>query len=235
MRAHVCALLALALLLSACRPPPDPDALPAAAINLAFGRAHVDALDCRRNDCTDWFRVRAPGKGDLDIEVRPVDTAPEAASVRTTVLDPSGRQVTQASAEASPTGGAELRLQVPVEPGTYLFSVAAPETRKRIDYRVSVTFRSAPPPPPRTTPRRPTFKTLSTAVLEVEGKRAVLLEAGARTGVRSGQSGKLIDEGRVIGEVVVTEVYNDGCRARIEGGLSGSITPRTRAEIQIPQ
>jgi hypothetical protein len=71
-------------------------------------------------------------------------------------------------------------------------------------------------------------------VLEVEGKRNVLLEAGAKSGIRSGQSGKLIDDGRVIGEIVVTEVYNDGSRARIEAGLSGSVTPRTVAEVQVP-
>jgi hypothetical protein len=232
-RWHVAPLTLLALALAACRPPPDPDALPAAAIPLAFGRTHVDALDCKRNDCTDWFRVRVSGKGELDVELRAADTAPEGASVVTTLLDPTGRQVARETAKASTTGGAALALVTPVEPGTYLFSIAAPGTRRRIDYRVSAAFRAAPPP--RREPRRPNAtKTLSTAVLEVEGKRSVLLEAGARSGIRSGQNGKLIDDGRVIGEIIVIEVYNDGSRARIEGGLSGSITPRTRAEIQIP-
>ncbi len=232
-RRRVTPLTVLALALAACRPPPDPDALPAGAISLPFGRTHVDALDCRRNDCTDWFRVRVTGKGDLDIEIRAADTAAEATSVVATLLEPSGRQLAQASARAGTTGGAELPLVTPVQPGTYVFSVAAPGTRKRIDYRVSAAFRAAPQPPPEPR-RRNVTKTLSTAVLEVEGKRSVLLEAGARTGIRSGQGGKLVDDGRVIGEIVVIEVYNDGSRARIESGLSGSITPRTRAEIQIP-
>jgi hypothetical protein len=229
----VLALLTLALGLGSCRPPPDPDALPPAAIPLGFGRTHVDALDCKRNDCTDWFRVRVPDNGDLDIELRPAENAPEATSVSTTLVDASGRQLERESAARNAAGQVELRLEAPVTPGTYLFAVAAPGTRKRIDYRLSVAFRAAPPPPRPS--KRPTFKTLSTRVLEVEGKRSVLLEAGARTGIRSGQNGKLIDGDRVIGEIIVIEVYNDGSRARIDGGLSGSITPRTRAEIQVPQ
>jgi hypothetical protein len=207
--------------------------VPAGAIALAFGRTHVDFLDCKRNDCTDWFRVRVPAKGDLEIELRPAEGAPEAMAVGATLLEPSGRQVEQASMGRDLAGRAELRLAVSVGLGTHLFAIAAPGTRKRIDYRLFATFRAEPPPPPR--PPRPSFRTLRTRVLEVEGKRNVLLEAGAKTGVRSGQSGKLIDDGRVIGEIVVTEVYNDGSRARIEpGGLSGSVTPRTVVEIQVP-
>jgi hypothetical protein len=232
MRARLGALLALAL--TACPPPPDPDDRPETAIPLVFGRTHVDALDCKRNDCTDWFRVLVPEKGELDIELRPSNTAREATSVSVTLIERSGTQVAQGRVQQTPAGQPELRLVSPVDPGLYLFALAAPKTRKRIDYRLSVLFRPAPPPPrPKT--KAPVFKKVPSAVLEVEGKRTVLLEAGVRSGIRPGQSGKLIDDGRVIGEIVVIEVYNDGSRARIEGALTGAITARTRAEIQVAE
>jgi hypothetical protein len=174
-----------------------------------------------------------PAKGDLEIELRPAEGASEAMAVKATLIEPSGRQLGQASMGRDLAGRPELRLAASVGLGTHLFAIAAPGTRKRIDYRLFATFRAEPPPPARSRPR-PSFRMLRTRVLEVEGKRNVLLEAGAKSGIRSGQSGKLIDDGRVIGEIVVTEVYNDGSRARIEAGLSGSVTPRTVAEVQVP-
>src|SRR5262245_41005777 len=132
MRGHVPTLATLALALVACPSPPDPDALPEYAIPLSFGSSHVDALNCKRNDCTDWFRVRVPAKGDLDIDVRPAETASEATSVAVTVLEPSGRQLTQGGVARNASGRPELRLESPVGPGTYLFAVSAPKTRKRI-------------------------------------------------------------------------------------------------------
>jgi hypothetical protein len=217
-----------------CPPPPDPDALPAGALTLPFNRSRADVLECKRNDCTDWYRIQAPEKGTVGIEIRLGENPPEGQAVTATLLEVSGRQLARAPAVATPAGRLEVRIRAEVAPGAHLFAVNANETRTRIDYRVSASFEPAPRPP-RPAPRPPQFRKLSTAVLEVEGKRSVLLEAGAKDGMRAGQGGQLIENGKVIGEIVVTEVYNDGSRARIEGGLSGTITARTRAEISIPK
>jgi hypothetical protein len=73
-------------------------------------------------------------------------------------------------------------------------------------------------------------------LLEVERSSgqpvAVLLEAGAGEGLRRGMVGELVDGGRVIGELEIIAVYDDGSRARIVGDLVAPITIDTSARLQ---
>jgi hypothetical protein len=76
-------------------------------------------------------------------------------------------------------------------------------------------------------------------VLEVEKKGGaaatnVLIDGGRRDALRAGLRGRLVDGQRTLGRVVVVEVFEEGSRARVEGPLSGDITPETVAEIEVP-
>lgn len=72
-------------------------------------------------------------------------------------------------------------------------------------------------------------------VLDVEsepgGGRFVLLDKGLPNGLRERMRGALLDAGEPIGRFVIVEVYEDGCRARIEGELSREVGIDTLAEI----
>lgn len=105
---------------------------------------------------------------------------------------------------------------------------AAPKVSTPVD---APTQKPAPP-----APRPPMGKPLLSAeVLDVEqedGNPAyVLLDAGEPQNLRVGMRGRLHESGRTIGEIEVVEVYRDGSRARLIGGLDGEITIDTAAEI----
>jgi hypothetical protein len=84
----------------------------------------------------------------------------------------------------------------------------------------------------------PQFRTQTSAVLEVEGwgedSQAVLIELGRADGIQAGLRGRLIEEGEVIGEIVIEQVYPDGSRARIDGTLVTPVTPSTTVEVEVP-
>ena len=63
---------------------------------------------------------------------------------------------------------------------------------------------------------------------------AVMIEAGAPTGVSRGLIGRLIDDGREIGRIEIMDVYPGASRAKILGELSGEITGATVAEVFDP-
>lgn len=72
-------------------------------------------------------------------------------------------------------------------------------------------------------------------VLDVEtdpgGGRFVLLDKGVPNGLRENMRGALVEGGTSIGTFVIVEVYQDGCRARIEGALTREVGIDTVAEI----
>lgn len=63
---------------------------------------------------------------------------------------------------------------------------------------------------------------------------AVMIEAGAPTGVSQGLTGRLVDDGREIGRIEILDVYPGASRAKILGELSGEITGATIAEVFDP-
>jgi hypothetical protein len=87
-------------------------------------------------------------------------------------------------------------------------------------------------------PKPPPLVPVSAEVLEVERTggepAAVLLGAGTRQGVAVGQRGELVDGEQVIGQLEIVDVYEDGCRARIVGGLTAPISLDTSAKIMKP-
>ncbi len=72
-------------------------------------------------------------------------------------------------------------------------------------------------------------------VLDVEseagGARFVLLDKGLPSGLREKMRGALLDDGDSIGRFEIVEVYEDGCRARIDGDLTREVGIDTVAEI----
>ena len=117
------------------------------------------------------------------------------------------------------------------EPKAYLASVRLPSGGKRQAYRLGFEAQLRTAPPPATKSRRWT-------VLEVDRGGAagtsVLIDGGRADALAPGQRGRLVEGGRTLGRVVVTEVFEEGARARVEGALSGTITAGTVAEIEVP-
>ena len=101
---------------------------------------------------------------------------------------------------------------------------------------MQLAFDAAPPPPQE--PEPPKFETHSSAVLESVGYGrdtvAVLIGSGQKLGMQVGFRGKLFDDGKEIGSVVIETVYPDGSRARVEGALSSPVTHATIARIEVP-
>jgi hypothetical protein len=154
--------------------------------------------------------------------------------------DEQGEVLDSAGGDAS----AETVLAQEVGAGAFFVAVTCAKGDVTLPYRVRVSFEpeapppappepAAPPPPP-----PPAFETRSGAVLEVVGRGteagAVLIEVGATQGIAPGQLGRLVDDGREIGRIVVEEVFPDGSRARIDGALSAPVTGRTTAEVEVP-
>jgi hypothetical protein len=229
------AVLLLLLTLPACVSPPDPDGVPLGALRLPPGLAHDDALDCRRNDCVDWYRTELKEEGTLEITVSAPDGATgqeEPPQFTVTLTDPEGRTLGR---ERS-MGRDGLSLVHELSAATYLVSVTTPQPRGGFSYQIELGFEALPPPPP--PEPEPQFRTQTSAVLEVEGwgqdSQAVLIELGRTAGMRPGLRGRLVEQGDTIGEIVIEQVYPDGSRARIDGTLSTPITPSTTVEIDVP-
>jgi len=219
----------LALVASCAKPPPDLDGEPGGAVGLPLGQVHADTLACKKGDCADWYKIAIPGPGKLSVEIDSAGGKNGAAGLAARLVDPNGAALAQAD-------GASPRLHSDVSEGTLLVAVTPASPDAELSYEISARFKPAPPPPPK--PVEPRFETRSAAVLEVEGERtdhvAVLLDAGEGAKLAPGQRGRLVDQGKTIGAIVVQDVYPDGSRARVEGRLTGQITPHTTAEIEIP-
>jgi hypothetical protein len=243
---------------------PDLDAVPTGAAPLRLARPSLDSLECPRSDCADWFRIEVDEPGDLVVAIEPVGTryTLDARHMRVALFEAAGGAIGRPASQTRPVSGRahDIRLRSSVRRGSYLLALFAGERRERVDYRVTAELELPPPEPlPQLRPRRPPpspppkakapppapppppaprFETRRGAVLEVENSRSgppnVLLELGRSEGIRPGHRGRLVDGGESIAEIVVIAVYPDGSRARIERELSGTVTARTVAEIQVP-
>lgn len=230
---------ALSTLAFACKspPPPDPDGEPGQAVLLERDTPTSDRLHCREGDCADWYRFQLDERGELRIELVASGDASERP-LRLELADGRAQPIERVAASA---GTASLR--VPARPGHYMLRVdARDEAKSPLAYELTAHFEPEPPPPPPPPPPpkppEPRFRVVVGAVLEVEGvggePQAVLIDRGAQDGVAAGQRGRLLEGDQAIGSVEVVDSYPEGSRVRIDGMLGGPITPRTRAEIDVP-
>jgi hypothetical protein len=257
--ARVCAALAIASTGGACSTPaPDPDATSEGAILLAPGRSWIDLLACekRRNDCLDVYRVPVEGRGRLLVTV---DASREAIQARTTTVELYDAKAQRLETSTLDVG--DKRLSTDVKEGSYFVVVSSPPGEMMVPYRLQVTFAAAqetpqppvstprPPPPrpnppqvrpqpPQPPPIRERYQAVSGAILELGGTagndQIVLIELGEGQGIRPGMRGRLVESGKVLGELVIEEVFREGSRARIRGELRAPVTPRTRVEVDVP-
>jgi hypothetical protein len=222
-------------------PPPDADATQETSRAISYASPHADRLDCRKGgsgDCADWFNFQPTAPGTLRLVVvpapAPAGEAPGApVPFELTVADETGNVVGRAVAGAEP---AAVSLEVR-DPQVFYASVVVPPGTRSQAYQLTFEsqLRAAPPP----VPAPPTGKTQRWTVLEVDkrggtAETRVLIDGGRRDAIRNGQRGRLVDGQRTLGRIVVIEVFEEGSRARVEGPLSGEITPETVAEIEVP-
>ena len=230
----------LALLALACRtrPAPDPDGVAPGAGRLELGRARSDQLDCGVGDCQDWYRVQVGSDGRAFVEVRAVETAPwfqlHALSGEQVVASASGRGARPVRVEW-PTAPGEYRIALvaesPLRPGFFARLFGAPRPRPWT-YTLESRIERRPPPP---VAAKPSFRALRSEVLEVESRGEILISAGTAQGVRPGDRGTLLNQGRAIGEIEIVAVYAEGSRAKVSGARGEQITPATQVEIRIPE
>ncbi len=226
--------LALALVaLAACAKPPapDPDGQREGATPLPLAQKHADALSCKAGDCADWYRIEVPGNGELEVWIGRGAEGVELSGLDASLIDAGGATLAQFAADST---GRSRRVHSSVTQGAVLVRVTATDPEGTVAYSIRAKF--SPAPPPRAP--EPRFETRRAAVLEVEGRAGaqsfVLLDAGSGAELRAGMRGKLVDAGKTVGAIVIQDVYPDGSRARVEGPLSGAISPRTVAEIEVP-
>jgi hypothetical protein len=257
------AVLATLLIISACATPqlePLPYAVRSGARMLG-SEPMRDEFNCPAGSCVHWFQVSPTRKGELFLLVEIVDlpkvvgeeepgffsrvlaslpligtkektTSPE---FEITVKDARGKTVSGASNEGRP----ERPLQLLVSQGQYLISVrSADEDNDPFAYRISgrIKYSAVRRAPPK--PVEPKFDARSAMILETEGwgvdVEAVLIDLGSNDGVVRGLKGTLIDGGKVVGRLLVGEVFEDGSRAKVEGGLERPLSPDASAEIMVP-
>ena len=228
--------------------PPDPDATPIGANALALDTPRTDVLDCRVDDCADWFRTEVPAKGKLVVDLTATPAAGEDVRISLSLADRSGATL----ARDQTVGREAISVSAEVVPGTYLIAIASNHPAARFDYTVTTRL-VLPPPPPKPVavpvrrrpvpvkpppPPAPRFETKRAEVLEVHEDgphgRAVLLDAGSTQGMRVGLRGRLLEGGRAIGSIEIVEVYPEGCLASVAGTGSNAIGAAGVAEIDIP-
>jgi hypothetical protein len=231
----IAALLFAALASSHCSTcEKDTDGVPEGATLLPLDRTWPNSLDCGR-DCVDWYRTPLDGSGTLEVRVEPRAAAGppprfhvelyrgDLSALGSAIGDPGGAARVQARVAA---GSALTRVRV--EGGAMGYEIHARLLRPA----------SAPRPPPPPAPPQPRFQTVSARIIELEGhagsEQRVLVDKGSDSGVRAGARGRLVDGGRTLAEIEVIQVFPEGSRARVLGGMQGAVSAETRAEIQVP-
>jgi len=241
-----------------CQPPADTDGVRTGAAQLPLAESRSDQLACpsgcggKGGDCGDWWHVEAPREGKLHVRVenaapkdedgKPGEVDPKAALI-VKLVDGGGADLTRAEA----AGSAPAVLVRKVTEGSYFVLIEPLDAKRKgpQPYTLRVVHEAPkpkppepvalPPPPP---PPEPRFQTLTTAILEVEGPPGrpsqVLLEGGRSAGLRQGLQGRIVDGGRVIAPVEITEVFEGGSRARLIGPAAGRITPSSEVQIDVP-
>lgn len=172
-----------------------------------------------------YVRVLSEGPLDhaLDLQLRAIagpvtsfDVSPTPPHVVPKINAPATQTLEQNQTRLSPT---------PLKP-----TAAPPKARPAP--------RSTRKPSPTTPAALPSEPWIRSPVIEVEranGKPfAVLIDAGTATGLVDGQAGRMVRRGRVIGKVVVIDVYPTGSRAMIISEIVGDITSDTVVEVLAP-
>jgi hypothetical protein len=244
-------------LTSGCAKKVDPDGEPAGARPLALETWKADSLDCKGGDCADWYRFEATDPGHVTVEVVAVAKDHPVPAHALVLADGTGTRLGEAKSGAGPIMGLEAHVE---KPGSYLLEISEGEDAGPFEYQLRVNFQvDAPPPPPpqpqplskqrqgRTVSKRteppppppPPLEKLTGTVLKIEGSadkvEAVVISLGTPRGMKPGMRGRVLEHGRTIANIEIVEVYRDGSRARVDGYVSGSISPAATVEIDAPK
>ncbi len=215
--------------------PPDPDRAPGLARELRLDSERRDFLHCARNDCSDWFRVYAPGPGRLELVVERADL-----STQSTVELVLGDDRADRIEAVRLTDRGQLRVQVAAGYYFVLVRTAAPE---RLAYVLRVTFqaRRAPPRTRRSNKdkeRPPRIRVVEGQLVEAESRdgavAAVLFRVASPELLRIGSRGRLLRGDEVVGEFEVTEIFaGGGVRAQVLGSVGSRIDAGTRVVVDV--
>jgi len=199
----------IAVLALACAkaPPPDTDATPSGATPLELATPREDSLQCGEHDCADWYRVRLPKAGKLEVQLRQ-QPGSSTGRVSLTLTDAEGQTLARDDA----AGRTQLTLP---------YAVVAFFNPDQAPPPVPAVRKPAPPKqPPKPAP--PQFETRRGEVLEVRDGGMVLLDMGTNQGLKKGMRGRLLANGKPAAKLDVVEVFADGAIARVsEGGVPG--------------
>jgi hypothetical protein len=220
----------------------DLDGTLAGARELPFERSVADSVWCERSrwrfwskeDCVDWYRVRTADPERVEVTVASARQTAAPRALQLTLADPVGR-----SLDEGDRSGAEARvLSWLPEDDVYYVAVRPPqEARDQCSYQIRarqdqpIVEEIEPLPEPVCVKER-------RMILEVEnapgGARTVIVERTLeRASLPVGTRGHLVEGDAVVAEIEVTEVYDDGSRAKVGETGGRSITSRTEAEFEL--
>lgn len=206
----------------------------AAAPLLSLDRWTQGTLHCGRGVCDVWYRINLAKERRLVFEADgPADAnLPDfALSLHDSAAD---ELAVDRVAHRRPR-----RIDQMLEPGLYYLHVfALDKSDIQLSFKLRAKDYRRPQRAKKKAPRPPPLVALPTEILEVERSdgepSAVLLDAGSDQGAALGQRGELVEGGQVIGQLEIIDVYPDGCRAKIVGGLTAPISLQTSARIMKP-
>jgi len=151
-----------------------------------------------------------------------------------------GTYVLHISSRGSNEGPLRFEVVTFLTPGQQKVRHVAPKPTPTRDRPPTTSARDEVPDAAEASASLPTTSTpgsvfVRAEVLDVEaepgGARFVLLDKGVPSGLRENMRGALVEGGTSLGTFVIVEVYQDGCRARIEGELTRQVGIDTVAEI----
>jgi hypothetical protein len=220
-----------------------------AARPLVLGEWYKESLHCDDGNCRDWYQIFLSQAGDLRLDVY----SPTGSGLPdyTLILEDENERVLE---ELPPTGKSPRQVRRRLEAGLYRVLLRSRnKDDERLHYEILAEFetprprkksvtrpRPARPEPTKPLPVKPAPEPIvvSAEVLEIEERdgqpSSVLIDAGKPQGVRAGLGGELVEKGKTIARIEVTDVYDAGSRAQILGPLEATITIDTRARIRIP-
>jgi len=239
---------------------PDDAKRPVAIEPVTFGEWHGGWLNCSEKRCYNLYRIEVARRGRLRVDIYAPFGA-NLPDFDVTLLNAVGQPVAKpARPDARPrrilktvdpdsyvlrvdalgSGDARLEYELVAEltplkakPTPRPAAVRKPKPPSPVQPKPTETKpmdeRQDAPPPAGQQPIV-SAEVLDTEIVE-DAPAFVLLDAGMPQGVEVGLKGELRDEGTIIGEIEVVEVYTDGSRARILGELRGDITFETLADI----
>lgn len=247
--------LAAALLTTACASPPPPPAHTVSSAALALeSQPRLDEIDCSARNCIHWYTIDVPRSGSLRLSLETFEPAAAESSGGLSFFSGGGSgdasnavfELAIADGLGAPLGSIEGRgyetrvFDARVARGSYLVSVRTSDDKARMGYRLKHSFKAAPKkrvrrpkPPP-----KPRYAPQAATILEFEGwgsdVEAVLIDLGSTRGVKKGMRGHFVQEGEKLGRIIVTEVYPEGSRATVEGGLDRPLGSDASVEILFP-